>query len=305
MVVRAMLPAALALVLAQAGGAWGSGRPPECAEAFGRTANVWERAKSPELGHYCDLVASAASKLAGTAAMAEGALAAAHEADGVLPGHAAPKALEGRALAALGRTDDAFAALTAAKSLNAGALEDPPTLLAWARVLARTGHREGAAEAFRALLPRASALSGADRAAAATEAGLVALTLGPASLDAATAALREVLRDTQDDASPLVALALALALDRGGAADEARALLADRAPADPRAALATARAKELLAVAPTEGHALLAFALESSDPAAARTAWGEYLAASPASPWAAHARAHAASAARPVQRGLR
>jgi tetratricopeptide (TPR) repeat protein len=303
-----MLPAAVAVVLAQVGGGWASGRPPECAEAFGRAANVWERAKSPELGHYCDLVASAASKLAGTAAMAEGALAATREADGVLPGHAAPKALEGRALAALGRTDDALAALTEAKARSPGVLEDPPTLLAWARVLARTGHGDRSAEAFRALLPRASSLSGADRATAATEAGLVALSLGPAELDAATAALREALREAQDDAEPLVVLALALSLDRGGAADEAHALLADRAPADPRVALGSARAKEVLAVAPGEGRALLAIALEASDPPGARVAWDDYVAASPAAPWAAHARAHAAKATgspRSTRRGPR
>ena len=57
-------------------------RPPECsAEIGGATANVWERAKSPELRRYCDLVASAASKLAGTRRWPQAALAAAREAD--------------------------------------------------------------------------------------------------------------------------------------------------------------------------------------------------------------------------------
>ena len=96
---------ALVLALAQAPlPGWTNGRPPECATPMaGATVNVWERAKSPELRRYCDLVASAASKLAGTAAMAQAALAAAREAEGVLPGHAAPRVLEGRALAALGK----------------------------------------------------------------------------------------------------------------------------------------------------------------------------------------------------------
>jgi tetratricopeptide (TPR) repeat protein len=226
--------------------------------------------------------------------MAEAALGAAREADGLLPAHAAPKALEGRALAALGRVDDALAALGEANARDPHALDDPPALLAWARVLARSGQADRAATAYRALLPRASALSGSDRGAAAAEGGLVALTLGPQWLDGATAALREALHDAQEDTEPFVALALALALDRSGASEEARAVLADRARVDPRAALTTTRAKDLLAAAPGELSALLALGLEATDPAAARSEWDEYAARAPSGPWAAHARAHAA-----------
>ncbi|MDP9000911.1 MAG: hypothetical protein M3O46_12450, partial [Myxococcota bacterium] len=65
-----MLSVLVLLLLAHERGAWSSNRPPECDDRGGRTANVWERAKSPELRRYCDLVASASSKLAGMAAMA-------------------------------------------------------------------------------------------------------------------------------------------------------------------------------------------------------------------------------------------
>ncbi|HEY6462548.1 MAG TPA: hypothetical protein VIY73_20405, partial [Polyangiaceae bacterium] len=68
-----LLPLVAALVFGQAT-SWASGRPPECADPGGHAANVWERARAPELRRYCDLVASASSKLAGTAAMAESAL---------------------------------------------------------------------------------------------------------------------------------------------------------------------------------------------------------------------------------------
>ena len=78
--------AAVLLLFGQSSGAWTGGRPPECAEPGGRTTNVWERAKAPELGRYCDLVASASSKLAGVTATAPAALAAAREAESVLPG---------------------------------------------------------------------------------------------------------------------------------------------------------------------------------------------------------------------------
>jgi tetratricopeptide (TPR) repeat protein len=295
-----MLAPALVLALAQAPlPGWTNGRPPECATPMGgATVNVWERAKSPELRRYCDLVASASSKLAGTAAMAQAALAAAQEAEGVLPGHAAPRVLEGRALAALGKLDAALAALRDGKARDRTGLDDPPALLAWARVLARTGHPGEAAEAYRALLPRTAPLSTADRAAAAIEAGLVTMAAGDAGLDDAVAALREALREAQDEALGVAVLGLALALDRRGDASEARALLSDRASGDPRTALATARAKELLVVAPAEASALAALALEASDVAGAREAWEQYVAAlagAPTRPWEAHARAHLAS----------
>ncbi len=293
-----MTPGAIAaiLVLAQAA-AWSTGRPPECGDPGGRAANVWERAKSPELRRYCDLVASASSKLAGTTAMAEAALASAREADGVLPGHAAPRVLEGRALAALGKLDEALKVLTDARARDAAAFDDPLALLALARVLARTAHADAAAEAYRALLPRASAISAAERASASVEAGLVAMERGGAGLDEAVAALREGLHDAQDETQAVAVEALALALDRRGDTDEAHALVAEHTHGDPRLALASVHAKELLAVAPMEMNALVGLALEPNDVPGARDAWDRYLAASPKGPWAAHARAHLAALA--------
>ncbi|HEY8040107.1 MAG TPA: hypothetical protein VIF15_09955 [Polyangiaceae bacterium] len=286
----------LILVLAQAGSAgWSSGRPPECGDPGGRTGNVWERAKSPELRRYCDLVASASSKLAGTTAMASAALGSARQAEQVLPGHAAPRVLEGRALAALGKLDEALAALNEGKARDPGALDDPLALLAWARVLARTGHVDQSAEAYRALLPRASALSAAERAAASVEAGLVAMARGPSGLDEAAAALREGLREAQDETQAVAVLALALALDRRGEGDESRALLSERIHGDPRSQLASPRAKDLLEVAPGETSALAAVALEPIDATGAREAWQRFIEASASGPWAASARAHLAA----------
>jgi tetratricopeptide (TPR) repeat protein len=301
-----------ALVLAQSAGAWSGGRPPECgAESGGSaTANVWERAKSPELRRYCDLVASAASKLAGTAVMAQAALAAAREADEILPGHAAPKVLEGRALAGLGNLDDALTSLRQAKAIDPAAFDEPLALLAWARVLARTGHAGEAAEAYRALLPRTESLSSADRVSAAVEAALAAMASGPAGLDDAIAALREALHEAQDEALNVTVLALALALDRRGDSGAARALLTERMRGDPRSLLEAPRAKELMLVAPIEASSLAGFALEPIDPAGARDAWEQYLASLSASPahvkeWETHARAHlgALGAARSPARG--
>jgi hypothetical protein len=135
------------------------------------------------------------------------------------------------------------------------------------------------------------------------------MAAGATGLDDAVAALREALRDGQDDALAVAVLALALALDRRGDGGEARAILADRAPGDPRVALATTRAKDLLAVAPNEAHALEALGLETTDVVGARQAWEQYiagLAVTPARPWEAHARGHIAGlGSRPVPRRSR
>jgi tetratricopeptide (TPR) repeat protein len=257
---------------------------------LGLDANVWERAKSPELRQYCDLVASASSKLSGTAAMAEAALEAARKAETVLPGRAAARALEGRALAALGQAARAMAALRDAVTIDSRVLDDPSALLAWARVLARTGHPEDASRAYQALLPRSSSLSSVDRSMAAAEAGLVAMDRGPVGLDSAASALRDAMRQAQDETALVAALALGLARDRGGASDEAQALLADRVHGDPRVWLSTARSKELLSVAPSELWALIAFGLPPARRLEARQAWEQYLVEAPGSPWTAHAR---------------
>jgi tetratricopeptide (TPR) repeat protein len=296
-----MLAVALVVFAQAAGpsswGGWTSGRPPECGDSTGgRGANIWERAKTPALKRYCDLVAGASSKLAGSGAMAQAALETSRQAEQLLPGHAAPRVLEGRALAALGKLDEARAALTDARTREAAAFDDPTALLAWARVSARTGHIEEASEAYRTLLPRASALAGGDRGNACIEAGLVeSVVRGKDGIDEATAALREAVRETRDDALGVAVLGLALALDRRGDPDEARALLAEHAHGDPRTLFAQRDAKDLLAVAPGEEAALVAIGTESTDASVAREAWSRYISASPNGSWAAHAGTHLAA----------
>jgi tetratricopeptide (TPR) repeat protein len=285
--------APLAIVFGQVAAAgWSSGRPPECADTAGRAINVWERAKSPELRRYCDLVASSASKLAGITAMAQAALDAAREAEGVAPGHAAPRVLEGRALVVLGKHREAFAALSEGRARDPRALDDPPALLAWARALARTGRKDEAAEAYRGLLPRSSALSAGERVSAEVEAAFVAMARGPTGLDEAVAALREAVREARDEAHAVAVLALALALDRRADAEEAHALVVGRTRGDPRDTVGSTRAKELIAVVPEEAHPLAALALEPTDSAGARDEWQHAIDAAPSGVWAAHARAH-------------
>ena len=294
---------AVALVFSQiataSSGAETGVRPEECAKAEGQGArNVWERVKNPELRRYCDLLAGGAAKLVG-AGGAEAALAIADEADRVIPRRAAPLVLRGRALGRLRRFVDATAALLAAKERDPSALDEPSALAALAQALARSGHAVEAREAYRTLLPRASSLGVAERGAAYVEAGALFMELGPAGLDDALAILRRGRQESQDVAQHVSLLLLSLALDRSGQPGLAREILEDRSPAEVRLLMKDHAAMEAMGPAAwAEAPAMLALALEPSDPAAARDAWQTYLRARASDgargPWSEHARAHLA-----------
>ncbi len=280
--------APLVLVFAQAIPA-PAGRPLECSGIETRAGNVWERAKAPALRRYCDLLASGASKLASSGGPADEVLALADEADRVAPGHAAPAVLRGRALARLGRYPEAYAALKDVRAKDDRALDDALSLLTWARVASHTGHLDEGREAYRALLPRASTLGSPDRGLAYLEAGMALMAHGPRDLDEAIAALRQARREGPETLS---VVALALALDRAGEHDEARATLEERLHGDPRPLLAEARAHHVFDAtgSDVEIDALEGLALEGRDAPAARAAWQRYAAAAASGPWAAHAR---------------
>jgi len=297
------------VALAQAGGqggAFGAARPAECGLVEGfKGTNVWERAKEPQLRQYCDLLASGTAKLVGSAALAKEVPGIAADADKLLPGRAAPKVLEGRALLRLGSAPDAVRALEEARKRDDRALDDPVALLAWARANARTGRADEAVQAYRAALPRTSALSTPERSAASFEAGMIVMAQGPKAIDDAVAMLRQARREAQDALQTAAVVALALSLDRAGQREEARAVLAERARSDVKPTLAEPRVASALADAGMthETDALLAIALESSDPAAAREAWRRYLeGAGGKGPWAEHARTREGAASGPRAR---
>lgn len=305
-----MVPASALLigiaVLAQAAasqGAFGAARPAECGVQEGfRAANKWERAKEPNLQTYCTLLASGTAKLVNGGALAKDVPAIADEADKLLPGRAAPSVLKGRALLKLGKSAEALAALKQARARDDRALDDPVALLAWARANARTGHFEEAAQAYRAALPRTSALSTPERSAASFEAGMIVMAQGPKAIDDAVAMLRQARREAQDSMQVAAVVGLALALDRSGQKEEAKAVLAERVRSDAKAILSDARVTEALADAgvPYEADALVATALEVTDSAAAREMWRRYVeGAGGSGPWADHARAHEGGASTP------
>jgi tetratricopeptide (TPR) repeat protein len=172
-------------------------------------------------------------------------------------------------------------------------------------VLTRTASLNEAEEAYRALLPRASMLTLEGRAVAAIEAGLLAMKRGPSGLELAIPIFRQATRDAQDVAQTIAVLGLALALDRSGEREEARALLGERLRADPRPLLVGTRATEILGpLGKTELHALAALALETSDAASARAEWAKFASEAGDSPWIAHAKSHETSP-RPAARGPR
>jgi tetratricopeptide (TPR) repeat protein len=297
-----MWAAVLVVVVAQTA-ASGNVAVPACTGRGVRRGNVWERAKSPAMRRYCDLLASASSKLVGASPAASAALDAAHEAEAVLPGTAPVRVVEGRALTALGRLPEALTAFEDARARDARAFDEPIALLALARVLWASGRTADASHEYRALLPTASALPVADRTVIATEAGLVAMQLGPTSIDEAAADLREALRTAQGEAEKLDVLALSLALDRAGQSSEARTLLGERSRGDPRTVVSGWIRSDGAAVAPSEASSLAAFGLEASDPQGARDAWEESVKASPAGPWAAYANERLAALRAPGSRG--
>jgi tetratricopeptide (TPR) repeat protein len=270
-----------------------------CSDLHGEErANRWERAKTPTLRRYCDLLAGGSAKLVGAHPAAEDALRMAEEAQALEPDAAAPLLLQGRALERLGRLDEAFTSMSEAQRRDPRALDDPLALTTWARLLSKRKDSAGALVAYRALLPRSGALPAGERAAVAIEAGFVAMSRGPSQLAEAVAMLRQGRRDGQDALRELATLGLALALDRMGERDEAFALVRDFSPPAPRETVSDPRVRELLtlASATSEESALCAIALESRAPALARDEWRRYVEKEGVAVWVDHARGHLAGA---------
>jgi len=296
---------AMILVLTQIAAGAG-GLPKECATLSARGgSNIWERTKAPDLGRYCDLLASAAAKLAGPAHLVIDVVAIADEADRMLPGRAAAPILRGRALARLGKYAAALEALKEAKTRDDVALDEPEALLVWARVQSFTGHTEEALAAYRALMPRASVLGLAERGLVYVGAGMLAMSLGPKGIDEAVSILRQARKDSQDVAQRVAALALALALDRAGEKAEARLILSERPRDNVPALLVEPAAIESMGPQwDVEHEAMLALAVEAVDATRARRGWTTYLEGPGAhGPWADHAREHITARRTEVGRG--
>ena len=128
---------------------------------------------------------------------------------------------------------------------------------------------------------------------------MTVMAQGPAGVDDAVAMFRQARRDAQDAMQVASVAGLALALDRSGQREEAKAVLVERIRADVKSLLVDPRVVEALADAgvPHENEALLAIGLEGYDASLAKDAWRRYLEGPGGKgPWTDHAREHAGAA---------
>jgi tetratricopeptide (TPR) repeat protein len=219
-----------------------SGRPRECLSTvrggLSRRPTIWQLARTPELGRYCDLVARAKSQLTTDP---KAAAASAKDAESALPGRAAPRVLLARAAFAQGKIADAAREFETARTIDARSVEDPPTMHDLAEVLRKTGKIDDSLAVYRALVPRIDLLATADRrvlvllqaahVSMAVAAKTAATTPGSKpALDEAIAYLREARQRPPTALSNDVLVSLALALDRSGDRVQADAVLADAHP---------------------------------------------------------------------------
>jgi len=281
-----LAPLVLAQVITVEGG-----RPRECSETRAASANVWERAKSPELRRYCEIMSLAAARLAAASA-GKDVLALLDEAERVVAGRTPTLVLRGRALLRTRRTKEAFDVLEKAVAADGQALSDPAALLAYARAAARSGAEAKARGAYLSLMPRADLLPTEERSRTYFEAGLHSMRSGAQGLPTAVLAFREMRRDATETWADLGKVALALALDRQGLREESASVLGTPRASDVVRALALVNVIESLenGASADETEALRAMVLERSDPAASRAAWKKFLEKQAANaPYRAHA----------------
>lgn len=293
-----------------------SPRPRECSGTSERGAErtLWDRARQPRLATYCDSLAAGYARLARAP---EEALRAAQRANEALPGRAAPLVLEARALVALGRDADAHQRFGAARQRDRRSVESPGALHDLAVAALRTGKRDDAVRAFRALAPRAGLLGdGFERQRVYVEAAAAVMMLGSEGLDEAIGYLAEARRKgSRPGFGDYVLGALALALDRQGRSEEARGVAAEAGGAwylarqtstddDARARRRPLVARALPVLPAGELDAIVAMLAEREDPELARERWQALLGgAGGKGPWAEHAKKKLEALRAPRRRG--
>jgi hypothetical protein len=199
-----------------------SARPEACrTRGADAGSTLWSRARLPEVVRSCRLLARGHARLASLPAEA---LALAQAAEGV-PANASPaRLLRGRALFRLGRVADAWQVLAPFIEPGAAPLDDAPSLFDVARAALAAGVLDAAERAYRLLVPRAELLGSRQaQRTALIEAASVALARGPSSVDEALGYLESARAMPLAGERDLVLGLTALALERSGRSDEARA----------------------------------------------------------------------------------
>jgi len=273
-----------------------SRRPRECAPDHrnpGRPwhVNLWDSVRQPQLRRYCDLLGRAQARLASSPNVAR---EAAELADQILAGYAAPWVLRGRANVLLGDYRQAVRDFERARSVDPASIENPLTLVDFATALRRTGMQAEAIDAYRRLITTIGLLPSIEsRTRVLLEAAALLMSTGASGLPEAVAVLRESVRQPLSRYEPDAYAMLLLALDRAGSSDETAAIVEHLALTGAPAALAARDPADFVYLYdPNEAAAVVAMALEHSDPAASASAWERFIASSPSSPYLAHARRH-------------
>ncbi|MBN1607434.1 MAG: hypothetical protein JW940_12420 [Polyangiaceae bacterium] len=286
-------------------------RPAACGPALRDNAPVlWSQAAQPGGALYCRLVAGGLARLrtkpAETLRMAE-------RAEKLRPGDTAASVLRARALAAAGsygRAWEAFELVTAKR----GRLDAPNVLHDYGVTALATGHYDRAADAYRALVPRASLLGDElQRQKVHVEGALAVMHRGERGAAEAVSFLSELRRGSIfPGLGDYVVATLGLALDRQGRSGEARGAVAESEgpwglaavleaslPADlgeaaaaptPDADASDLASAAVIAVPVADLRALVAMLAEEAAPELAAEQWESYLQVSAQGPWAAHAR---------------
>lgn len=273
----------------------GGARPKECGGGARTHGSRWDRAKSPGLERYCDLLARGYGKLA---AAPDEALAASAEAARLMPSAAPPLVLAARAKVALGSYVESFALFERAVAVSRASVDAPGALHDLAISAQKTGHAREALDAYRALAPRAEIFDDTDEALRVfIEGAFVAMSAGPEHLTEAVGYLNEARRMAKlPELETYLLGALALALDRQGRHNESVGIAAEAAgpwQLEEERARAAQLGRRRPVLPDGELDAMIAILAERRDRDLALERWQAYLdsPAGKAGPFAAHARA--------------
>jgi len=197
-------------------------RPPACrlhGAELGST--LWTRARLPEVVRSCRILARGYARLPTQPAEA---LALAEAAEAAPENAGAARLLRGRALFRLARVPEAWALLAPFLDDKAAPLDDAQALFDIARTALAASKLEAAERAYRLLVPRAALLdSRQTERIALIEAASLALARGPAGVDEALGYLETARAMPLAGERDLLLGLTALALDRSGRSEQARA----------------------------------------------------------------------------------
>jgi hypothetical protein len=273
---------------------------------------LWSRARPPELVVACRKLARAETRLGSEPAAA---LELAKSAALTAATASAAALVEGRALFRLGRVTEAWARLAPFVAETAPPLDDAPALFDVARTALAAGALDAAERAYRLLVPRAGLLGSlqAERVAV-IEAASLALARGPNGIDTALGYLETARAIPLAGDRDIILALTALALDRAGRGEQARAaareaegpwdLESELTPAErSRVAEAALSPSGELTPSPAhvrpgrimlldgELHAAIAMLAAGRDEALRKAHWRAFLASEAGrGPWAEHAK---------------